>query len=61
LHRQLNLVDLQFVDEALRVGFGPGLPCFRVLLPQALFGAAAQFACSGRGSLFWHGVSSGGY
>jgi hypothetical protein len=36
-------MHLQFVDKALRVGFGPGLPSFRVLLPQALFGAATQF------------------
>jgi hypothetical protein len=56
LHLQLNLVDLQFVDEALRVGFGPGLAPFRVLLPQALFGAAAQFGCSGGGRFLLHGV-----
>jgi hypothetical protein len=42
LHRQLNLVDLQFVDEAMHVGFGPGLPGLRLLLPQAFFGTAAQ-------------------
>jgi len=42
LHLQLDLVDLQFVDEALRVGFGSGLARFRVLPAQALFGAAAQ-------------------
>jgi hypothetical protein len=41
LHLQLDLVDLQFVDEALRVGFGPGLPCLRPPLSQARFGAAA--------------------
>jgi hypothetical protein len=31
------------VDEALCVGFGPGLARFRVLLSQACLGAAAQF------------------
>ena len=44
LHLQLDLVDLQFMDEVLHVGFGTGLPAFRLRLPQALFGAAAQAA-----------------
>jgi hypothetical protein len=40
LHLQFDLVDLQFMDEALRVGVGSSLVRFRWLLPQALFGAA---------------------
>jgi hypothetical protein len=36
------------MDEPLRVGVSPGLARFRVLLPQALFGAAAQFGSSWR-------------
>ena len=43
LHLQFDLVDLQFVNEALRVGFRPDWAGLRLLLPQALFGAAAQF------------------
>jgi hypothetical protein len=51
LHLQLDLMDLQFVDKALRVGVGQGLARSRGLLPQSLFGAAPQF-----GGSRWEGV-----
>ena len=48
LHLQLDLVDLQFMDEALGTGVGSVLARFRALLPQAFLGAAAQLGGTGR-------------
>jgi hypothetical protein len=42
LHFQLDLVDLQFVEQAPAVSFGSGRGRFRVLLPEALLGTTAQ-------------------
>jgi hypothetical protein len=36
-------MDLQFMDETLRVGFGPDLAVFQVLCSQAFFSAAPSF------------------
>jgi hypothetical protein len=47
LHLQLELVDLQFMDEALGISVGSGLARFRMLLPQPLFGAVAQLGSTG--------------
>ena len=44
---QLDPVDLQFVDESLGVGVVRCLTRSSALLPQARFGAAAQFGGSG--------------
>jgi hypothetical protein len=48
LHLQLDLVDLQFVEQVLRAGVACGPARSRVLVPQALFGVAANFGGSGR-------------
>jgi hypothetical protein len=47
LDLQLNLVDLQFVEQALGVSVAPRCDRVRVLLSQAVFGAAAQFSRCG--------------
>jgi hypothetical protein len=50
------MVDLQFMEEAPRIGFSLGQAHFPGLLPQALLSATAQFGELRRGfQMLFHG------